>query len=97
LRAEPTEREAEEIRLYGIDCPKRNESLGKGAKGLALVWSSAGFRFEEGEPVTVDRSGRTAPLFCFVMRNLNSEPVSMNVYIWSDLWRPMLSEWHNMW
>jgi hypothetical protein len=81
LRAEPTEREAEEIRLYGIDCPKRNESLGKGAKGLALVWSSAGFRFEEGEPVTVDRSGRTAPLFCFVMRYLNADRAGMDVHL----------------
>ncbi len=36
------EGEAEEIRLYGIDCPKKSANFGQGAKGFASVWSSAG-------------------------------------------------------
>ena len=48
------------------DCPKKSADFGEAAKGLALIWSSAGFSFVEVGPVTVDRYGRAAPLFYFV-------------------------------
>jgi hypothetical protein len=51
---------AEQIRLYGIDCPEKGQDFGNRAKQLtsALVYG----KVVEVEPVTVDRYGRTVAL-----------------------------------
>jgi len=51
---------AEQIRLYGIDCPEKGQDFGNRAKQLtsALVYG----KVVEVEPVTSDRYGRTVAL-----------------------------------
>ena len=50
------------------------------------------------EPLSAeDEQGMERHRVCFVMRNLNSEPASGNVYIWSDRPSFVFLEWHKMW
>ena len=68
MEAESREGEAEESRLYGTDCQKKSADFSKRAKWFASVWSSAGLRFVEVEPVTVGRYSRKVTRVYSVMR-----------------------------
>jgi endonuclease YncB( thermonuclease family) len=48
---------SEKIRLWGIDCPEKNQDFGSKAKHITSILVFA--KLVEVEPVTVDRYGRT--------------------------------------
>jgi hypothetical protein len=75
---------------------RKSETLARGRRNLPHVWPSAGFRFVEGESVTVGRYGRRVTPVYSVMRTLNSEPASSDVHLWSPAPASVHSGYHKL-
>ena len=60
---------------------RKSETLARGRRNLPHVWPLAGFRFVEGESVTVGRYGRRVTPVYSVMRKVNADCAGMNVHL----------------
>ncbi len=77
---------------YG--CPKKSADFDKEAEEFASGLVFGGL--VEMQSVSVDRYGRTGPLFYFVMRYVKPDLTTRNAHLSSDHWRSTLLGWHNM-
>jgi endonuclease YncB( thermonuclease family) len=85
---------AEKIRLYGIDCPEKQQNFGERAKQFTSnrIFS----RIVEIDPVTRDRYGRTVGIVYHGSRRSLNEELINNGYAWVYLRycdRSQCSEW----
>ena len=87
---------AEQIRLYGIDCPEKGQDFGNRAKQLtsALVYG----KVVEVEPVTVDRYGRTVAFVSIGRTLVNEELIRQGLaWVYTRYYdRPICREWKSL-
>ncbi len=74
LKDSPSAKEQVKVRLYGIDCPERNQDFG--AKAKAFTADMAFGRLVTVENMDRDRYGRTVGLVSLQGMSLNEELVS---------------------
>jgi micrococcal nuclease len=83
----------EQIRLWGIDCPEKNQDFGSKAKHATSILVFA--KVVEVEPVTVDRCGRSVALVRIGNTLANEELIRQGLaWVFTRYCdRPICQEW----
>ncbi len=88
--------QAEEVRLYGVDCPEKRQDFGQRAKEFTSTELFG--KMVEVSPVTTDRYGRTVPMVALNGRNFNRRIIEVGYALVFQKYctRPEYTEWNKV-